>query len=115
MGNLSRSPQEPRRVPGIAPNLISPIAPAQRKTTHEVISGYRETAVIDTPMRKFSVLETQDGDILLRDIDFTLNSSKATVTWVHLERAQSLTLAAVLQSLDDAAPSVLTKGIGKRP
>lgn len=113
MGVLSRDPHNTK--PGISPALIAPLATPkphtpERKVVHEVISGYRETMVIDTPMRKFSVLETQDGSVMLRDIDFTLDRSKADVTWLHLERAQGLALAAVLRELDDAPP---TNGNGK--
>jgi hypothetical protein len=60
-------------------------------TRAEVISGVRETRIIDEPYRKLSLLETRDGDVILRNVEFVGN--KAHLSLVHLEYEQSLTLA----------------------
>ena len=62
------------------------------------ISDFRETSVIDTPMRKLSVLEKRDGQIIVRDVEFC--GTKADVTHLHLEREQAHTLAHILERLD---------------
>jgi hypothetical protein len=79
-------------------------APSTRKISTEVISGFRCTTVIDTPMRKLEVLESiSDGNVMVRDTEFY--RAKAHVALIHLEYEQVQTLAAVLKALDEAPSS----------
>jgi hypothetical protein len=74
-------------------------APHRKVTTDEYISGYREIQVIDTPMRKLSVLESRiDGTVFLRNVTFDQN--KVGISFIpHLEYHEAAALAAALGSL----------------
>jgi hypothetical protein len=74
-----------------------------RKTTQEIISGYRATAVLDTPMRKLEVLESQNGEIIVRDTEYMPNRTTADVGLLHLEYHEAHFLARVLLDLEPPA------------
>ena len=83
-------------------NGDSPHKPAPpAKPTQDFISLYRETSVIDTPMRKLAVLETRDADIIVRNVEFI--GTRADCSLVHLEPEQAHALAAVLMALENKA------------
>jgi hypothetical protein len=108
VGQLSRAPQD--RNAGINPEIISALPKhAVRKTTHEIISGYRATAVIDTPMRKVEVLETQDGSVIVRDTEYMPNRSQADVGLLHLRYHEAQALATVLRELEESDGSEKTQ------
>ena len=112
MGQMSQSPQSSNA--GINPSLISSLAkPITRKTSTDImsiISGYRATSVIDTPMRRLDVLEkVSEGTLLLRDTDYL--GEKADIRHIHLEYAQAQALAAVLRDLQP--PEEPANGNGK--
>lgn len=70
-----------------------------RHTSATVISAYRATSIVDTPMRKLEVLEEQDGTVWLRETSFD-NFRNAHVNLIHLEHHESQALAKVLITLE---------------
>lgn len=72
---------------------------AQRHHSAVVISAYRATSIVDTPMRKLEVLEEQDGTVWLRETSFEHRS--AHVNMLHLEHHEAQTLAKALITLED--------------
>ncbi len=72
-------------------NGDSPHAPAY-------ISDFRETYVIETPMRKLSILESKSGEITLRDIGFIGN--RTDLSLIHLEHEQAHALAEALGRIE---------------
>jgi hypothetical protein len=71
-----------------------------RRVTTEIISAYRATSVVDTPMRKVEVLEAQDGRVILRATEY--RAGHADVMQIHLENYEAQALAAVIQNLEGA-------------
>ena len=71
-----------------------------RETSTTVISAYRATSVVDTPMRKVEVLEAQDGRVILRETDYR-TSLHADVRAIYLERQEAQRLARIITALDD--------------
>ena len=68
----------------------------------DIISGFlRETYVIDTPMRKLSVLESHSGQVTLRDVAFI--DHRSYLTQIFIEPEQAHTLASVLLSIEATA------------
>jgi hypothetical protein len=67
---------------------------AAKDSTRDPFSGTRETLAIDTPYRKLSILESRDGEIVLRDASFIGN--KCDLALVHLEREPARSLAVAL-------------------
>jgi hypothetical protein len=77
-------------------------AKLRKTSTEETISGFKCTAVIDTPMRKLEVLESiHDGRVQVRNTEF--NGIKADVELIHMEYHEAQALADVLRSLDAPA------------
>jgi hypothetical protein len=74
-------------------------APHRKVTTDEYITGYRELQVIDTPMRKLSVLESRlDGTVWLRYTSY--EQTRVGVTFIPgLNYHEVTALAAALASL----------------
>lgn len=75
-----------------------------RPTTTTILSAYRATSVVDTPMRKVEVLESADGRVILRATEF--ERASAHVFQIHLEHHESQTLAKVLMTLEDQSEDV---------
>ena len=72
-------------------------------TLAERIAGVQETRIISEPYRQLSVLETRDGDLVLRNVEFV--GSKADVQLIHLAYEQSRTLAQkILERFHQHAP-----------
>jgi hypothetical protein len=80
-----------------------------RRVTTEIISAYRATSVVDTPMRKVEVLEAQDGRVILRATEYRVGH--ADVMQIHLENYEAHALAGVIENLEgqDAKPNGKTK------
>jgi len=70
-----------------------------RATSVEVISAYRATSVIDTPMRKLEVLEAQSGYLILRATEY--RGGKVEATMIHVSHEEAHTLAKVLLGLEE--------------
>jgi len=68
------------------------------KTIAQIISGYKMTRVIDTPMRQIDVLETNSGLVVIRDTQH--HGAKVVVSNIHLHYAEAHALAAVLDRLE---------------
>jgi hypothetical protein len=68
-------------------------------TSTTIISGYRATSVVDTPMRKVEVLEDQNGHVVLRATEFSRD--RAEVDMIHLEQHEAQALARALVRLED--------------
>lgn len=68
------------------------------KTVSEIISGFRATRVIDSPMRMLDVLESNLGDVLLRATEYT--DARAVVTIMHFDYHEAHALASVLRELE---------------
>jgi hypothetical protein len=49
------------------------------------------TAVVDTPMRKIELLETFEGDLVVRALE--VRTSQAFVIPIHLNHPEAITLA----------------------
>lgn len=81
-----------------------------RHTSATVISAYRATSVLDTPMRKVEVLEEQDGTVWLRETAFD-QFRHANVSLIHLAHHEALALARVLTNLEDQPIEVGRAGI----
>ena len=60
-----------------------PATATQKAANWQTISAVRETSVIDTPMRKLSVLEALSGYVTIRDTQFL--NSRADVTHIVME------------------------------
>lgn len=89
-----------------------------RQTSTTIISAYRCTAVVNTPMRKVEVLEEQDGTVWIRDTSF--NTFKhADVSLIHLEHYEAQSLARLLLTMEpdpDLEPAPRnSNGNGHRP
>ena len=67
-------------------------------TSTTIISAYRATSVVDTPMRKVEVLEAHDGRVIIRATEF--ENSRAHVFPIHLEHHEALALADTLANLE---------------
>ena len=79
--------------------LAAPASSTTKKPADwQTISAVRETCVIDTPMRKLSVLESHSGYVTLRDLQFV--NARADVTHIVMEPEQAHALAAVLAKLE---------------
>lgn len=76
----------------------------QRHHSAVVISAYRATSIVDTPMRKFEVLEEQDGTVWLRETSFEHRT--AHVNMLHLEPHEAQTLARCLINLEEQTGTV---------
>jgi hypothetical protein len=74
-----------------------------RPTSTEIISAFRATSVVDTPMRKVEVLEGVDGSVIVRAIEF--RAARADVFAIHLQNHEAQTLSEVLRKLGDSAES----------
>jgi len=75
-----------------------------RNSSVEVISAYRATSIIDTPMRKVELLEAADGMIILRATSY--QGQRADVSLIWLERPAALALGRVLVTMDDEERTV---------
>ena len=71
-----------------------------RHTSAVVISAYRATSIVDTPMRKMEVLEEQNGIVWLRETSYD-TFRQAHVSLIHLEHHESQALARALLLLED--------------
>lgn len=71
-----------------------------RHTSATIISAYRATSIVDTPMRKIEVLEQQDGTVWLRETCFDSLRS-AHVSLIDLDYPETQSLARVLINLED--------------
>jgi hypothetical protein len=84
---------------GISRKALATLAGTNgRKTVSEIISGFRATRVIDSPMRMLDVLESNLGDVILRCTEYT--NLRADVTVVHLDYHEARALASVLRDLE---------------
>jgi len=72
----------------------------RQKTVSEIISGYRSTRVIDTPMRLLDVLESNEGEVILRSTEYT--GDRVAVTRMHLSYAEAQSLCSILRDLEPA-------------
>lgn len=72
-----------------------------RHTSAQVISAYRATSVVDTPMRKVEVLEAADGRVIFRATEFSPGNTRADVHLIYLEHHEAQTLARVVMNLED--------------
>lgn len=72
-----------------------------RQTSAVVISAYRATSVVDTPMRKIEVLEAADGRVILRATEYTPGNTAAHVHLIYLEHHEAQGLARVVMNLED--------------
>jgi hypothetical protein len=70
-----------------------------REANTQIISAFRATSVLDTPMRKLEVLETQDGRVIIRDTQFFVQ--RADVTHIYLEVHEARALVDVISHLGD--------------
>jgi hypothetical protein len=71
-----------------------------RETSTTIISAYRATSVVDTPMRKVEVLEAQDGRVLIRATEYRATRT-ADVWAIYLEHEEAQTLARVIINLEE--------------
>ena len=84
---------------GISRKALAALAGTNgRKTVSEIISGFRATRVIDSPMRTLDVLESNLGDVMLRCTEYI--NLRADVTIVHLDYHEAHALAGVLRDLE---------------
>lgn len=83
---------------GISRRALETIRNNGHKTASEVISGFRCTRVIDSPMRMLDVLEAADGTMWLRDTEY--KDSRVSVTHLHLNYHEAYALATVLRDLE---------------
>jgi hypothetical protein len=107
MSTLSQAEQ----TAGISRRALETLAGRNgRKTVSEIISGFRATRVIDSPMRMLDVLESNLGDVLLRATEYT--DTRAVVTIMHFDYHEAHALASVLRELEppDESPK---KGSGR--
>jgi hypothetical protein len=87
----------------------------KRQTSSIVISAYRATSVVDTPMRKVEVLEGADGYVIIRETDFSPGSRSADIALIHLRPHESQSLAKTLLNLEDLEPATEFPAAGPMP
>lgn len=85
-----------------------------RHSSATVISAYRATSVVDTPMRKVEVLESADGRVIFRATEFSPGNSRADVHLIYLEHHEAVTLARVVMNLEDQ-PAVSRGAFDRTP
>jgi hypothetical protein len=89
----------------------------ERSTSTLIVSAFRATSIVDTPMRKVEVLESENGQVILRETDFSFGRGiavqNASVHLIHLEHEEAQTLARVIVNLENQ-PSVSPARNGKR-
>ena len=88
-------------------------AQSQRKTLSAIVSAYRSTRVIDTPMLLLDVLESNSGDVMLRSTEYL--GERVSVVHIHLEYHQAHALASVLRDLEPPEEFQSTKNGKVRP
>lgn len=86
-----------------------------RATSQTVISAFRCTSIVDTPMRKVEVLEAADGRVIIRQTDFEVYKTRAEVSLIVIERYEAQAIGKVLLTLDDDAPNKISDPPKSRP
>jgi len=75
-----------------------------KRASTEIISAYRATSVIDTPMRKLEILETEDGTVILRNTEYTGRGCGVSVGLIHMASyTESQALSRALDRLEGAS------------
>lgn len=73
-----------------------------RKTVLDrIISEFRCTHVIDTPMRRLDLVQSNSGEMYLRNVEF--DGNRVGVVNIHLGYHEAQALADVLRSLEPPA------------